>query len=359
MRAAGFSAGAGEAKLMKRREERKRARNALIEETARLDASNPASSGVPGERRLISVNREIQSPKAPKDVRALLPDVETVDIPTDLLENPTVIRLAQQLKNSENLRNEVLVNCAKLENDRSALLYKVEDLKDQLEDQTELCAETKITLKAKCRDIEKLKMSLSQASKDVELLKNQVEQREALLKEKAGIVITQLGDIMEVPLDSADSNTKDDGSQSKYSIIKVEDIENENNALKEEINNLKEDIHTRNKYDASRSNSIDDQDLVDKRRELEKAVSMYKTRLTIEEQDKIKLQGQISVLESQVKRYKGQVENLSATEDEAQLEKRRIQREMRSVQDELQTSKDDYSILVKKMEKMQKLNQHR
>jgi len=49
----------------------------------------------------------------------------------------------------------------------------------------------------------------------------------------------------------------------------------------------------------------------------------------------------------------------SATEDEAQLEKRRIQREMRSVQDELQTSKDDYSILVKKMEKMQKLNQHR
>lgn len=346
---------------MKRREERKRARNALIEETTRLEASNAASSGVPGERRLISVNREINaSPKVPKDVRQLLPDVETVDIPENLLENPTVIRLALQLKNSENLRNEVLVNCAKLENDRSALLYKVEDLKDQLEDQTELCAETKISLKAKCRDIEKLKMSLSQASKDVELLKCQVEQREALLKERAGIVITQLGDIMEVPLDSASSNVKNDGTDSKYSIIKVEDIENENNALKEEINNLKEDMHTRNKYsDASRNNSIDDQDLVDKRRELEKAVSMYKTRLTIEEQDKIKLQGQISVLESQVKRYKGQVENLSATEDEAQLEKRRIQREMRSVQDELQTSKDDYSILVKKMEKMQKLNQHR
>ena len=42
---------------------------------------------------------------------------------------------------------------------------------------------------------------------------------------------------------------------------------------------------------------------------------MYKTRLTIEEQDKIKLQGQISVLESQVKRYKGQVENLVSFND--------------------------------------------
>ena len=91
-----------------------------------------------------------------------------------------------------------MVKCAKLDNERSTLLYSVEDLKDQLEDQTELATELKITLKAKCRDIEKLKMQLSQKSKDVEVLRQQVQQREDLLQEKAGIVITQLGDIMEV-----------------------------------------------------------------------------------------------------------------------------------------------------------------
>ena len=92
----------------------------------------------------------------------------------------------------------MLINCAKLENERSTLIYKVEDLKDLLEDQTELAAELKITLKSKCRDIEKLKMSVAQKTKDVEVLTSQVAQREDLLREKAGIIITQLGDIMEV-----------------------------------------------------------------------------------------------------------------------------------------------------------------
>ena len=91
-----------------------------------------------------------------------------------------------------------MINCAKLENERSTLIYKVEDLKDLLEDQTELAAELKITLKAKCRDIEKLKMVMAQTSKDAEILTCQVAQREDLLREKAGIIITQLGDIMEV-----------------------------------------------------------------------------------------------------------------------------------------------------------------
>ena len=106
------------------------------------------------------------------------------------------------------LRKEVLINCAKLENERSTLIYKVEDLKDLLEDQSELASELKITLKAKCRDIEKLKMQMTQRSKEVDLLTCQVQQREELLKEKAGIIITQLGDIMEV---SANNNAKCQG----------------------------------------------------------------------------------------------------------------------------------------------------
>ena len=71
-------------------------------------------------------------------------------------------------------RKEVLINCAKLENERSTLIYKVEDYKDLLEDQTELAAELKISLKAKCRDIEKLKMQLGQKAKDVDVLTCQV-----------------------------------------------------------------------------------------------------------------------------------------------------------------------------------------
>ena len=40
-----------------------------------------------------------------QDIRSNAPDVELdVDIPSDLLDNPTVIRLAQQLQTSENHR---------------------------------------------------------------------------------------------------------------------------------------------------------------------------------------------------------------------------------------------------------------
>lgn len=53
----------------------------------------------------------------------------------------------------------------------------------------------------------------------------------------------------------------------------------------------------------------DYQNLMNTKRQLEKDIEMFKARLTVEERDKIKLQGQISVLDSQVKRYRGQVQS--------------------------------------------------
>ena len=52
-----------------------------------------------------------------------------------------------------------------------------------------------------------------------------------------------------------------------------------------------------------------DTDLLNIKRELEKAVETYKAKLTVEERDKIKLLGQISVLESQVNRYRAQAKS--------------------------------------------------
>lgn len=72
----------------------------------------------------------------------------------------------------------------------------------------------------------------------------QVQQREDLLKEKAGIIITQLGDIMEVPLDQV----MDNGDLDKYSIKKVEDIEKQNNQLKDEVRLAEHVFHHRSEY---------------------------------------------------------------------------------------------------------------
>ncbi|KAL5261410.1 hypothetical protein ACHWQZ_G007196 [Mnemiopsis leidyi] len=306
--------------------------------------------------------REISTKTIPfnSDIRSSAPDVELdVDIPSDLLDNPTVVRLAQQLQTSENHRKEVLINCAKLENERSTLIYKVEDLKDLLEDQTELAAELKITLKAKCRDLEKLKMQVAQRSKEVEMLTCQVQQREELLKEKAGIIITQLGDIMEVPLDDI---AQENGitANDKYSIKKVEDIEKQNNQLKEEIAQLREELQSRiHNHVTSTGPDVtapDYQNLMNTKRQLEKDIEMFKARLTVEERDKIKLQGQISVLDSQVKRYRGQVQSSSEAEDEALREKRRLQKELRIKNEELQHCKDECTILTKKLEKTRTVN---
>ncbi|KAL5261415.1 hypothetical protein ACHWQZ_G007196 [Mnemiopsis leidyi] len=353
----------GEAKLMKRREERKRARNALIEETIRLEAANNPEAAEKKPSIGSSVTgREISTKTIPfnSDIRSSAPDVELdVDIPSDLLDNPTVVRLAQQLQTSENHRKEVLINCAKLENERSTLIYKVEDLKDLLEDQTELAAELKITLKAKCRDLEKLKMQVAQRSKEVEMLTCQVQQREELLKEKAGIIITQLGDIMEVPLDDI---AQENGitANDKYSIKKVEDIEKQNNQLKEEIAQLREELQSRiHNHVTSTGPDVtapDYQNLMNTKRQLEKDIEMFKARLTVEERDKIKLQGQISVLDSQVKRYRGQVQSSSEAEDEALREKRRLQKELRIKNEELQHCKDECTILTKKLEKTRTVN---
>lgn len=58
----------------------------------------------------------------------------------------------------------------------------------------------------------------------------------------------------------------------------------------------------------------DYQSLMNNKRQLEKDIEVFKARLTVEERDKIKLQGQISVLDSQVKRYRGQVQSSVSVE---------------------------------------------
>ena len=77
-------------------------------------------------------------------------------------------------------------------------------------------------------------------------------------------------------------------------------------ALREELQSRAQNHVSNNTPDVT---APDYQNLMNVRRQLEKDIEVYKARLTVEERDKIKLQGQISVLDSQVKRYRGQVQS--------------------------------------------------
>ena len=91
-------------------------------------------------------------------------------------------------------------------------------------------------------------------------------------------------------------------------IVKLPNIETAPQiaALKEELQSRVQNHVTSATPDVT---APDYQNLMNSKRQLEKDIEVYKARLTVEERDKIKLQGQISVLDSQVKRYRGQVQS--------------------------------------------------
>lgn len=75
-----------------------------------------------------------------------------------------------------------MVQNAQLDNEKSALTYHVELLKDKIEDLEETLTQLQRDHKDKCRDFENLKRLSTQLKDELEYYKSQLQEREELIK---------------------------------------------------------------------------------------------------------------------------------------------------------------------------------
>lgn len=262
-------------------------------------------------------------------------------VPEKLLKN-----IQDSLKETEEKYRKAMVSIAQLDNEKQALLYQVDCLKDRLVEEEEISSEVKAEFKEKTKENNKLEKAIKEHEEEIQRLKEAIEFRDNFLAERGlslyeelevkeddgGTSSTSLRDAVSLAVpDDTDGSSELPRSRSNSRRPSLTD---EKDTLILQIKNLQAEVLSLKKEESDTPKAIT-ADLEELRREFSRQVNDFKIRQQKAEQDNARLEGLVARLESQVKRYKSQAEAAEATEDSLKAEKRKLQRELRKAQDEI------------------------
>lgn len=284
--------------------------------------------------------------------------------------------LRMELRSLEEKYKTAMMSSAQLDNEKQSLVYQVELLKDQLEEQAESYVELQREYKDKCRDLEMKKRELQAAEVELKALREANDYKDRLIAESGlTIVAAENG---ELALERTNESPSTNGPVSTGAVLlsaeamdllnkssqgslddKVKALASEKKKLMEEIkrlHNLLDDEQTKSKKteDSAKIPQINgpEMQLYEIQREASKQIHDYKFKLQKAEQDIATLEGMVSRLETQVKRYKADAERAESVEDELKQEKRKLQRELREAQTQLEELQNQNKHLTTRLDRI-------
>lgn len=280
--------------------------------------------------------------------------------------------IRHQLTDTEDKFRKAMINNAQMENEKSTLVYQVDDLRDEMEEMEETFLSLQKEHKEKCRELERSKKEVARAAKENDFFKTLIEQRDKLIEEHGLVLVDELGDTKPLPnalptsveqpkvalvsqeaaqfLEKAGEGTLD---------VRLKRVAEEKQELLDEIRRLKLDLEEekqKGRIDKIATQSPQangpDMKILEVQREANKSVSDYKFRLQKTEQEVATLQGNVARLESQVTRYKSSADASEKLEDELKADKRKLQRELRESQSKIEELETANNHLQKRIDKL-------
>lgn len=278
-----------------------------------------------------------------------------IEVNGPIINDRAMKSMQDSLHETEEKYRKAMISIAQLDNEKQALLYQVDCLKDRLAEEEEISTEIKVEFKDKTRECERLKRSLKQSEEDVTMLKEAVEIRDNFLAEK-GLTLEDINSEAKEGEELSDTSSlrdavslaiPDDASSDKSSLSEHRSrpnsrrpsISDDKEVLVLQIRNLQEQVLSLKRAGIETPQTIT-ADLEELRREFGRQINDFRLKLQKAEQENARLEGLVMRLESQVKRYKTSSETLEISEDNLKQEKRKLQRELRKAQEdvgELQT----------------------
>merc|ERR1711997_878539 len=239
---------------------------------------------------------------------------------------------------------KAMVANASMDNEKSALTYQVELLKDQLEECEEQSALVTKELREKNRDYELLKRSHEETQRAVQLLQMQLDEQARLVAERGMVLIGN----EEEDEDAAafDAKTTDEKQEKRTRAIvsaetatilsglgsgpldvRIKRLAEERDDLQDNVRRLKMDLDE----EKNRSQRLERTPFNPEEAEWEtkKVLDDYKFKHQKAEQDINTLQTNVARLETQVIRFKTASETAERSEEELKTERRKMQRELR------------------------------
>ncbi|XP_015813361.1 leucine-rich repeat flightless-interacting protein 2 isoform X8 [Nothobranchius furzeri] len=267
------------------------------------------------------------------------------------------------LETEEKYRRAMVTN-AQLHNDKTALMFQVETLREELGDLEELLWESR-----RCCDLSNKELELErQAHKALQVqftvTRETLRQTKELLMNH-GIspdLINKDAELNEedVNAESVSRLAEESPQGSKESIIELQlkkQLE-EKESLQEQVRLLQSQLHQKNQADRVKNpeeerleNGMESL-LLDMQRDTNRQMSDLKFKLVKSEQEVTALEQNVIRLEGKVSRYKSESENAQKMEDELKVEKRRLQRELRWALERIGELESTNNHLSKRLEKM-------
>ncbi|XP_044753224.1 leucine-rich repeat flightless-interacting protein 2 isoform X4 [Coccinella septempunctata] len=290
----------------------------------------------------------------------------------DSLEDGGSLReLRHELREVEDKFRKAMITNAQLDNEKAALTYQIELLKDKLQELEEEQSQLRREHKEKCREHDQMKRLCTKLKHDLEVTKAELDERDKLITEHGLVIVSE-----EAEETNGDISMNSLGTPKK-SLVKVENaklLENagdgtldvrlsrfikEKRDLEDEINHLKLELEEekskkRKSHSVSSTNGpIADYDADgDAQRDGSSLLADYKFRAQKAEQDVATLQATVARLESQVVRYKAASEASEKLEETLKAEKRKLQREARDAINRAEELETSNLHLLKRLDKL-------
>jgi len=331
-----------EARLSAKRASRAEARSIRMKEIERKQ-KEAEEEGMTSENNDtfddVSVRRGTQI------ISPLLPSYDSADsiISTVNVTNETqILQLKEAVREGEFRYNRAMVNAAQLDNEKQALQYQVEALKDIIEELQEKVDNSTGELADQSRDFNKLNREQTTTTSELNKCLYLLEERDRVLDEnginedgtfKTGYTLVKCSPCNDISNDVIEKTSHNSEKGSLLAEIAI---------LRNEISDLK----NASSIEQSR------REFESLKRNMQNQILELGTQIQLLEQSSSQKEGMIVRLESQIKRYKHQTDTAESVEDGLLAEKRKLLRDLRQAQErivELETEKEQ---LDKRFEKL-------
>jgi len=252
--------------------------------------------------------------------------------------------LKNELKDVEEKFRKAMVANASMDNEKSALTYQVELLKDQLEECEEQSALVTKELREKSRDYELLKRSHQETQRAVQLLQMQLDEQARLVAERGMVLIGNEEEDEDAAAFDAKTTEEEQEKRTRAIVsaetatilsglgsgpldVRIKRLAEERDDLQDTVRRLKMDLDE----EKNRSQRLERTPFNPEEAEWEtkKVIDDYKFKLQKAEQDISTSQTNVARLETQVIRFKTAAETAERSEEELKTERRKLQRENR------------------------------
>lgn len=287
----------------------------------------------------------------------------------------------EKLNELENKFQHAMLLYSQLDNEKSALLYEIDLLKDEMEEKDQVLYQVNRENREINEELKLLKKTVEGLQQQQQQLKNEILQRDRLINEHGFIIAEQDPNDDIIPAAIKTPGCDSDGGNSSTAKMKFDPIllsyttistiekafpgtssidqklhrlVESNRKLRQQIDDTEKSVYNRrqrhrDEYHSTGSNSSNDDSL---QRDAIKQLAELKLKLQESEREKTSLEGSLGRAETQLKRYKSLAEQSEKESEEMQKQNRQLKKELRDKEQALEECKETNNHLQSKLEKL-------